>query len=268
MKKYGCLFLDLDGCVYHGNKLIAGAKEALDRFREKSLQILFITNNSSMTAEGYFKKLRNLGIDTKPEEILTSGEATSLFILKESGYSNVLPITEKGFKEYCRRMKHTIIRINEWWKADYVVAGLDRKFNYLKLKAAYRAITNGSKFLATNIDPTIPSDDGLDPGAGSIVAAISRAVGRDPVVIGKPSRIIMELALQRAGLSPSEILVVGDRLDTDILAGKIIGADTALLLSGATSREAVEDAPSESKPDYVAENLLELYRTLSNCGLV
>ncbi len=268
MKKYKCLFLDLDGCVYRGNKLISGANEALEKFREKKLQILFITNNSSLTSEGYSRKLRGLSIEARPEEILTSGEATSLYILRESGPSNVLPITEKGFKEYCKRMKHTIIKINEWWKANYVVVGIDRKFNYVKLRAAYKAIMSGSRFLATNTDPTIPSDEGFEPGAGSIVAAISKAVGKDPIVIGKPSRIIMEIALQKVGFNPSEVLVVGDRLDTDILAGKIIGSGTALVLSGATSKDTVEEASSQIKPDHIVDNLLELYRCLLNSSLI
>ena len=268
MKKYRCLFLDLDGCIYRGNKLIPGAKEALERFREKSLQILFITNNSSLTSEGYCRKLRGLNIEARPEEVLTSGEATSLYILRESGQSNVLPITEKGFKEYCRRMGHTIIKINEWWKASYVVVGIDRRFNYVKLRAAYKAIMNGSRFVATNTDPVIPSEEGFEPGAGSIAAAISKAVGREPIVIGKPSRIIMEIALQKVSFNPSEVLVVGDRLDTDILAGKVIGADTALLLSGVTTKEDLEKIPLANRPDYVCENLLELYRLLETRSLI
>ena len=260
--------MDLDGCVYQGDKLISGAREALQKFKEKNIKILFITNNSSMTAEGYSRKLKNFNIEAGPEEILTSGEATSLFILQDSGRSKILPITEKGFKEYCKRMKHTVLSINEWRKADFVVVGLDRRFNYLKLKAAYKAIIEGSRFLATNVDPTIPSNDGLDPGAGAIAAAIAKAVDKDPLVIGKPSKIIMELALQKVGLSPSDILVVGDRLDTDVLAGKVIGADTALLLSGATTRDDVEKASPHNRPDLVAENLLELHKKLVSLNLV
>jgi 4-nitrophenyl phosphatase len=268
MKNYRSILLDLDGCVYRGNQIIVGVREALRGFRERGVKILFLTNNSTMTSEGYAEKLRVMGIESVPEEFLTSGEAASHYILMNSGPSNILPITENGFKDYCRRMNHKVLEIKDWRLAEYVVVGLDRNFNYMKLRAACRAIMNGAIFIATNVDRTIPTEDGLDPGAGSIVAAIREATLKEPIVIGKPSKIMMELALHKVGVSPSEILVIGDRLETDILAGKVIGADTALLLSGATTRDAVERAPPQNKPDYVAENLLELYKNLVRLHLI
>ncbi|MCS7125655.1 MAG: HAD-IIA family hydrolase [Aigarchaeota archaeon] len=268
MKKYKALILDLDGCVYVGRRLINGSREALNLFRRRGLKILFLTNNSTLTSEDYALKLKQMGIDSSPEEILTSGEATSLYILKISGPSKILPITEKGFIEYCRRVDHKILSIEEWKEAQYVVVGLDRDFNYSKLKYAARAIMNGASFLATNTDSTIPSEDGLDPGAGSIVLALRTVVKVDPIVIGKPSRIIMDLALERLKTKTSEMLVVGDRVETDIVAGKNIGADTALVLSGATRREDLERIPPQEKPDYIVENLMKLYDQLYEKGLI
>lgn len=268
MKKYHGILLDLDGSVYVGNNPIPGAREALEKFRDRGLKILFLTNNSTMTSEEYSEKLRRMGIETTPEQFLTSGEATSQYILEAWGPSRVLAITGNGFKEYCRRMNHKVLSIEDWKLADCVVIGLDRDFNYVKLKAACRAIMNGARFLATNIDSTIPSEDGLDPGAGSIVAAVREAVGKEPIIVGKPSRIIMDLALKRLGLNVTEILVVGDRVETDVAAGKFIGADTALLLSGATTKEDLERIPLENRPDYACENLLELYRLLETRSLI
>jgi len=268
MKSYRSILLDLDGCVYRGSKMIAGVREALRVFRERGVKILFLTNNSTMTSEDYAEKLRVMGVESAPEEFLTSGEAASHYILTNSGPSNILPITENGFKEYCRRMNHKVLEVEDWRLAEYVVVGLDRNFNYVKLRAGSRAIMNGAIFIATNVDRTIPTEDGLDPGAGSIVAAIREATLKEPIVIGKPSRIMMELALERVDVSPNEVLVVGDRLETDILAGKVIGADTALLLSGATTRDAVERAPPQDRPDYIAEDLLELYKNLVRLHLI
>jgi 4-nitrophenyl phosphatase len=268
MRSYRSIFLDLDGCIYRGNQVITGVREALRGFREREVKILFLTNNSTMTSEDYAEKLRVMGIESAPGEFLTSGEAASHYILMNSGPSNILPITENGFKEYCRRMNHKVLGIKDWRLAEYVVVGLDRNFNYIKLRAGCRAIMNGAIFIATNVDRTIPTEDGLDPGAGSIVAAIREATLKEPIVIGKPSKIMMELALRRVGVSPSEILVVGDRLETDILAGKVIGADTALLLSGATTRDAVEEAPPQNRPDYIAEDLLVLYKNLVRLHLI
>ncbi len=268
MKKYLGILLDLDGSVYVGRNPIAGAREALERFRNKGLKILFLTNNSTMTSEEYSEKLRKMGIETDPNQFLTSGEAASQYILEEWGPSRVLAITGNGFKEYCKRMKHEVLTVEDWRLADCVVIGLDKDFNYAKLKAAYRAIINGARFIATNIDSTIPSEDGLDPGAGSIVAAVREAVGKEPIVVGKPSRIIMDLALKRLSLNVNEILVVGDRVETDVAAGKVIGADTALLLSGATTKEDLEKIPQENRPDYISENLLELYKLLERRNLI
>ncbi|MEN2974094.1 MAG: HAD-IIA family hydrolase [Candidatus Caldarchaeales archaeon] len=268
MKKYEAIILDLDGCVYIGNQLIKGSREALDLFRRRGLKILFLTNNSTLTSEDYALKLKQMGIESSPEEILTSGEATSLYILRESGPSKILPITERGFIEYCGRMKHRVLNIEEWREAEYVVVGLDRELTYLKLKAAARAIMNGARFLATNIDLTIPSEDGIDPGAGAIAIAVKYSVGIEPIVIGKPSRIIMDLALERFAASPERTLVVGDRLETDVASGKSIGADTALVLSGVTRREDLERAPPHDRPQYTSENLMELYKLLDSRGLI
>lgn len=268
MKNYRTILLDLDGCVYIGNKLIVEAGEALRKFKDKGVRILFLTNNSTMTSEEYAEKLNRMGVEAAPHQFFTSGEAAAQYILTTWGPSRILPITEKGFKEYCRRMNHEVLSIEDWRSADFVVIGLDRDFNYTKLKAACRAIMNGARFIATNIDRSIPVEDGLDPGAGPIVAAVREAVGKEPILIGKPSRIIVDLALEKVGSSTSQILVVGDRVETDILAGKIIGADTALLLSGVTSKEDLERILPENRPDFVCENLLELYKILEGRGLI
>ena len=257
-KHYRAFILDLDGCVYIGDQLIPGSDRAVEKLREVGVKVMYLTNNSGYTSEEYCDKLRSLGIECGEEQVLTSGEAAATYIMGSSGRSKILPITGRGFKEYCKRIGHILLPIERWDEAEYVVVGLDREVDYRKLRAGLRAILKGAKFVATNADRTYPTPDGLDPGAGAIVAALKESSGVEPVVIGKPSRIIMESALRRLEMEPDEILVVGDRFETDILAGKNIGADTALVLTGVSRREDIVGLPQNLKPTYVAEDLLKL----------
>jgi len=257
-RHYKAFILDLDGCIYVGDRLTPGSDRAVERLREMGIKIIYLTNNSGYTSEEYCIKLRKLGIECVEEHVLTSGEVAASYIMENFGKSKILPITGEGFKEYCRRIGHVLLPIERWNEAEHVVVGLDREVNYRKLRAGLRAILTGAKFVATNTDKTYPTPDGLDPGAGAIVAALRESSGIEPIVIGKPSRIIMEAALKRLNMSPDEVLVVGDRVETDILAGKNVGADTALVLTGVSRREDLIGLPPNIKPTYVAENLLKL----------
>ncbi len=262
MAVYRGVVIDLDGCVYLGERLVEGSDKAVERLLERGVKVLFLTNNSTQTSRDYCTKLGRLGVECREEMVLTSGEATAQYILEESGPSRVLPVTGRGFKEYCVEMGHVILPAERWPEADYVVVGLDREISYGKIRAAVRAIHRGARYVATNLDATLPTDEGPDPGAGAIAASITTASGVEPLVVGKPSKIIMEIALRRLGLGPREVLVIGDRLETDVMAGKNIGADTALVLSGATDRRGLERARPEERPDYVAENLYRLVERL------
>jgi 4-nitrophenyl phosphatase len=142
--------------------------------------------------------------------------------------------------------------------ADFVFVGWDRDFDYGKLKAAVIAIRNGAEYLATNSDTTYPTPEGLWPGAGSILAAVSAGSGKEPVIVGKPSPFLVELALERVGVGPGEALLIGDRLDTDIDAGNRAGVDTALVLTGVSRAEETETLGI--RPRYVFENLKGLLK--------
>lgn len=266
--QYKAMIVDLDGCVYRGDRLVPGSREALEAVKARGVEVLFLTNNSSKTSEEYCAKLEAMGVRCRPEEVLTSGEATALHILRDAGPSRILAVTGEGFKEYCERVGHVVLPPERWREAEYVVVGLDRSLDYGKLRAAVRAVMEGARFVATNTDRTLPASDGFDPGAGAIVAAIREATGKEPFVVGKPSKIIMEIGLERLGAKAGETLVVGDRVETDVMAGKAVGAATALVLSGATRREDLERLDPGLRPDYVAENLLKLYERLVEEGLV
>ena len=163
------------------------------------------------------------------------------------------------------RMGHEVLDWRKGGDPEFVVACLDFEFSYEKLKNACFAIFQGARFVATNTDPTLPVEDRLLPGAGSIVAAISKATGKRPLVIGKPSRRIMDIALKRLGVDGSETVVVGDRLSTDVRAGKRIGAFTVLVLTGASSLADLERW-RYGQPDLVLNSISELPRALKRLG--
>lgn len=248
------IIFDLDGCIYIGDRPVEGAVEIVSMVRSLGYRILFLTNNSSLSREGYVRKLRGMGIDTSIDEVLTSGYATAKYILERYGPSNILAITENGFIEEAIELGHNVLPISMWEKADILVAGLDREFNYQKLRAALRAVLKGAIFIATNEDRTLPTELGPDPGAGSIVAAISFATNVKPIIIGKPSRIIMDMALDIMKMRPKDVMLVGDRLETDVMAAKSSGMVSVLI-----SDRRPKKGP---KPDFVIGSISSLAEIL------
>jgi 4-nitrophenyl phosphatase len=259
--EFKAAIFDLDGCLYRGETPIEGASKALEELREMGFKIMFLTNNATKTVEEYTDKLNRIGIKCQKEEVLTSGLATSIYLAEKYGSVKVLPIGGRALEEELRRMRHTVLNLRENCEAEFVVACLDFDFNYEKLKNACQAIYRGAKFIATNTDPTVPVENQLIPGAGAIVAAISKATGRRPLVVGKPSRIIMKIALKKLGVKGCETVVVGDRLDTDVRAGWKINALTVLVLTGATSLRDLERWGGV-KPNLVLKSVGELPEAL------
>jgi len=262
---FKAVILDLDGCVYRGRKPIEGAVEALDTLRGMGLKLLFLTNNATRTVEDYVAKLNAMGIRCGEDEVLTSGYATSIYLADRYGGVKVLPVGGEALERELLRMGHEVLDWRKGGDPEFVVACLDFEFSYEKLKNACFAIFQGARFVATNTDPTLPVEDRLLPGAGSIVAAISKATGKRPMVIGKPSRRIMDIALKRLGMDGSEVVVVGDKLSTDVKAGKKIGAFTILVLTGASSLADLERWRGD-KPDLVLNSVSELPKALRRLG--
>lgn len=263
MKDLKAIIFDLDGVIYRGNRLLKGVKEVLDTLRDKGLRIFFLTNNSTKSRTFYSQKLKRMGIENTPDEIMTSAYATALY-LKENKSLNILVIGESGLKQELLQAGHNLIsgEETEKEKIDCVVVGLDRKFNYKKLSQAQKAILNGARFVATNRDPTFPTETGIEPGGGSIVAAIETATNVKPLVVGKPQVYSVKKILDLAGLKAHEALIVGDRLDTDILVGKRLRLRTALVLTGVTDEKQVREAPNNLQPDWVLSEMSELLDVL------
>lgn len=244
--------LDIDGVIYRGSEVIEGSVDAANRLMDCA-EVVFLTNNSTRSRANVAERLSASGIRCAEGDVITAGYAASRYIRERYGASTVYPIGEAGLIDELEAAGHTISE-----DADFVVVGLDRDFNYEKLRIGHRNIVDGAIFIATNTDPVLPTEDGFVPGAGAIVSAIEAASGVPPLVIGKPNQPILEIALERIGVPASECTIVGDCLETDILAGIRCGIAAVLVLSGTETLESVRR--SEIEPDCVIENLSSLFR--------
>ena len=242
--------LDLDGVIYRGSNLIDGAVDAVNRLQDRA-KVLFLTNNSTRGRASVAARLEAAGIRCEVGDVITAGYAAAVYIRKRYGACTVYPIGEAGLIEELKAEGHVISE-----DARFVVVGLDRDFSYEKLRIGLQNITNGAKFIATNTDPVLPTEDGFVPGAGAIVRALETASGKLPLVIGKPNQPIMDIVIDHLGLDVSKCTVVGDRLDTDILAGTRCGMRTVLVLSGVETRGSLER--SDIEPDLVIGSIKEL----------
>lgn len=255
---YQDFLVDMDGVVYRGQQLIPDAAEFIGRLRDKGKKVLFLTNNSRYTGSEYRERLSSMGIDAREEEFFTSSVATAGFLEENYDLEGrcAYYIGGRGLEEALSSTRLRLLEGEDGRKAGFVVVGWDTELTYDKLRIACLALYGGAVFVATNDDATFPAPDGLWPGAGAIVAALQTASGREALVVGKPNVYMMQAALSLTGGKADHTLMIGDRLETDILGGWRAGLDTCLVLSGIATREDLEGY--EPRPDYVVESLLEL----------
>ncbi|WP_310550413.1 TIGR01457 family HAD-type hydrolase [Paenibacillus glufosinatiresistens] len=250
------LLIDLDGTLYQGGTMIAGADALIRKLRRAGIPFLFVTNNSSRTPEDVAAHLREMGIEAQAEEVCTSSQAAARYIAEESPGARVAILGEEGLRSAC---KEAGLEVTED-QPQYVVQGIDRSFTYESLARASRWIQAGAGFILTNPDLMLPTDGGIMPGAGTLGAAIEAASGVKPVVIGKPNRPLVAYAAERLGIRPEEGVMVGDNLRTDIAAGVHAGCTSILVLTGITNSSNLERYQEEAgvKPDYICSDLEEL----------
>jgi 4-nitrophenyl phosphatase len=257
--KFSGLILDMDGVLYRGNDALDGARELFPALRANNLSFMLLTNNATLTAQDFTRKLARMDIDVAPECILTSAGGTAAYMQKsypEGG--GVYVLGEAGLVDYVSGMPGFTL---DEQRPSFVVAGLDFDFNYETMKKACLAIRRGAHFIATNADATLPVEGGeLWPGAGSIVASLETCSGITPTIIGKPNTYMAAIALEKLGLPASQVLCVGDRLETDILFGARAGIPTALVLTGVSSVQDIDKA--EAAPTYVFDDLPHLMQGL------
>jgi 4-nitrophenyl phosphatase len=255
---------DLDGVVYRGNQPIPGAVDTIENLRRLGHQVYFFTNNSSKTRIEYIEKLTGMGIITDVDHIMTASYATALYLVEQGAQGkSVYMIGREGVREALVSVGMRIVADPDVEKPDYVVVGIDHEFNFHKLMDAQWAILNGAIFIGTNPDLSFPCEDGrITPGNGALLAAIQAASGVKPIVIGKPETPAMHEILELAHATPEDTVVVGDRLDTDILAGRRIGACTVLVLTGIAQESDLQSAPDDMKPDIVVRTLPDMINKL------
>ncbi|MCX6777995.1 MAG: HAD-IIA family hydrolase [Candidatus Micrarchaeota archaeon] len=256
--------IDLDGVLYLGSTPIQGAPAAIRTLRSAGIKVRFLTNNSTLTRVAAAKRLSSMGMPAEEGDILASAYGAARYI-KEKGGRSALVLGEDGLREELVNAGIEAIQAGRGQSSgfQYTVVGLDRMADYGKMVDAMRCILDGSKFVATNEDATFPTEMGDYPGAGVLVSAISTAVGRKPdVVIGKPNPYLFEFALEDMGLKPEEVVVVGDRIDTDIVGGKRVGAKTCLVLTGVKKNPNLESLEGESKPDFILKSISEIEKII------
>jgi 4-nitrophenyl phosphatase len=256
------LMIDLDGVVYMGHEPIAGAAGFLGEARRRGLPFLLVTNNSTTSPELVAQRLSGMHIDVEPHEILTSAQAAVAYVRAHSeGKTRVRVIGEAGLRQAAEAEGLEVFEDGEA-HVDWVVAGLDRAFDYHKLTAATRDILGGARFVATNADALLPVEGGnVLPGAGSIVGAIQIATAVDPIVVGKPEPGLFEHGLRRLGdMQPGEVAMIGDRLDTDVVGARRAGLRSVLVLSGVTTAQHVAESTIEA--DVVVADLAGVSRLL------
>ena len=239
IRPYSAYLFDLDGTLYRGETALPGAVETVRSLVARGAAVRYLTNNSSLTREQFATKLDTMGIPVTVPMVLSSGWGAARRLV-EMGFRSAFVVGEPGLVELLRGAGITVVNAGEDGyvlpdgdQGEVVLVGIHRRFTYEIMSAAMQRLRSGLPFVATNPDTTFPLEGGrLVPGAGSIVAAIKSCGGVDPILIGKPEPYLIDVALADLGLSPSEALVVGDRLDTDIESGRRAGCDTFLVLSG------------------------------------
>ena len=251
-ERYDCILFDLDGVLYRGEGVVPSAPPTLAALRVRGVRPVFLTNNSSRTPLQVAEKLRGIGIEAEPGEVVTSALATAE-LLAERGGGRAFVIGQDGVREALTGVGIRILD-GEPEEADLVVVGYDGGATYGSLKRASLLVQRGARLVATNADGSYPAADGLWPGAGALLAVITTTTGAEPEIVGKPFAPLYEAGRRRGG--GGRPLVVGDRLDTDIEGAARLGWDSMLVLTGVSGREDVERLGI--RPTVIAEDVSAL----------
>lgn len=248
---------DMDGVVYHGNKLLPGAADFVKLLHDKNIPFLFLTNSSERTPRELSDKLKRLGIEAAENNFYTSALATADFLSRQSPNSTAYVIGEAGLLNALYDKGITMNDNNP----DYVVVGESRTYSYERIEKAVWHIQRGARLIGTNPDMTGPTERGIVPATGALIAPIELATGHRAYFIGKPNALMMRRAVKRLNVHSYETAIIGDRMDTDIIAGIEAEVDTVLVLSGVTAAEDVKKFAY--RPTCVCSGLDEIHAILA-----
>lgn len=240
---------DMDGVIYHGNKLLDGVPEFLNWLQKEEKSFLFLTNSSERSPAELSAKLKRMGLDITPEHFYTSALATASFLASQCPGGSAYVIGEPGL---VYALYEAGISMNDY-NPDYVVVGESRSYNFEKLEIAVRLVNKGAKLIGTNTDLTGPIENGIAPACRALISPIELATNREAYFVGKPNPLIMRHAMKKLGTHRIDTVVVGDRMDTDILSGVQTEIDTVLVLSGVTGENELRE--KAYRPTYILPNV-------------
>jgi NagD protein len=244
--------MDMDGVIVHGPALIPVAADFVQRLQAQDIPFLIVTNNSEYTPRDLQMRLSYLGLNVKPEEIFTSALATAQFLHSQSPNGRAFVVGESGLTTALHEVGYTLTDQDP----EYVVLGETTTYGFQRITRAIRLINAGARLIATNPDVSGPGEGGIVPATGSLAALISAATGVKPYFVGKPNPLMMRTALRTLNAHSEESVMIGDRMDTDIVAGTESGLRTILVLTGVTTRDMVNRFPY--RPTWIRESVAEI----------
>jgi NagD protein len=244
--------MDMDGVIVRGTQSLPGAGEFVQRLRERGLRFLILTNNSIYTPRDLANRLRYMGIDVGEEHVYTSAIATARFLNSQRPNGTAYAIGEAGLTTALHDVGYTLSELNP----DYVVLGETATYSFERITTAIRLINNGSRFIATNPDTIGPTDSGIVPATGAVAALVERATGVAPYYVGKPNPLMLRSALRVIDAHSEETVMIGDRMDTDVVMGIEAGLETILVLRGVTTREQADRYPYG--PSHILESVADI----------
>ena len=244
--------IDMDGVIYHGNRLLPGSREFISWLVTEEKRFIFLTNSSERTPEELQEKLVRLGIRVDKDVFYTSALATAMFLNSQKPGGSAYIIGEAGLINALYNVGYTMNSVNP----DYVVVGESRTYNFERIEHAINLVLAGAKLIGTNPDLTGPAENGIVPATKALISPIELATGRNAYFVGKPNPLMMRNALKKLGCNHEVTLIIGDRMDTDIIAGIESEIDTCLVLSGITTREMISMFPYQ--PEFVLEGVKDL----------
>lgn len=257
LKSVKCFLLDMDGTFYLGNNLIPGSLEFIQAVKDSGRDFLFLTNNSSRSADYYVQKLARMGLAVGPQKVLTSGQATADVCAEKFPGKRAFVL---GNEFLIHDLQAGGVLVDQE-NSDYVIIGYDTTLDYQKMTRVCDLVRAGLPYIATHPDFNCPTETGFAPDIGAIIAFIEASAGRRPdLIVGKPYIDIVSAALRRTGCEPSEMAMVGDRLYTDVLTGLNHGLTSILVMSGETTQEMADG--SDIKPDLCYDRLYDMIREL------
>ncbi len=244
--------IDMDGVIYHGNKLLPGIPEFLKWLEDSGKKFLFLTNSSERSPRELHEKLMRLGLDVGEEHFYTSALATAGFLASQKPNGSAFIIGDAGLIHAMYSFGYTINNVNP----DYVVVGDTRNYNFENIRTAVNLVLRGARLIGANPDISGPVENGIIPSTKALIAPIEIATGKKAYFVGKPNPLMMRIALKKLMVNREDTIVIGDRMDTDVRCGLESELDTLLVLSGITSREEVNNFPYQ--PQYILNGIIDL----------